>query len=158
VFTSPAAHVWRDAAALPRAYVARRVVRVPADSVLTRMEAGGVAETQAVVVDEAEGDAPERGGGKATITASDADRVVVVVEAEEPSLLVLLDAWSPEWRAAVDGASVPIRHANLVARAVAVPAGRHEVVFQYEPRVFRRGAVVSAASVVVLIGLVLLRR
>jgi len=154
VFTSPAAAVWRDDAALPRAYVARRVVRVPGEEVLARLAAGGVAESYTVVVDEADGDAPDAGGGTARITDETATHVKIAVDAEAPSLVVLLDAWSPDWRATVDDAPVPIRHANLVARAVAVPAGRHEVVFRHESRPFRRGAALSAASLLVLVALV----
>jgi len=158
VFTSPPASVWRDAAALPRAYVARRVVRVPAGDVLTRMEQGGIAETQAVVVADADGDVPDNGGGEATIAVSEPAKVAVSVRADVPSLLVLLDAWSPDWHATVDGVAVPIRRANLVARTVRVDAGRHEVVFAYYPKAFWRGAAVSAVSVVVLIGIALITR
>jgi len=158
VFTSPPASVWRDAAALPRAYVARRVVRVPAGDVLTRMEQGGIAETQAVLVADADGDVPDDGGGEATITLSEPQKVRLAVRANAPSLLVLLDAWSPDWQATVDDVAVRIRRANLVARAVRVDAGRHEVVFTYQPKAFSRGAAVSAVSVVVLVGIVLMTR
>jgi hypothetical protein len=60
----------------------------------------------------------------------------VVIEAEAPrggGWVVLNDVWHPYWFARVDGAPVRVTRANVLFRAVAVPEGRHEVVFRFEP-------------------------
>ncbi len=60
----------------------------------------------------------------------------VVIEAEAPrggGWVVLNDVWHPYWFARVDGAPVRVSRANVLFRAVAVPEGRHEVVFRFEP-------------------------
>ncbi|MBE2271088.1 MAG: YfhO family protein [Anaerolinea sp.] len=62
-----------------------------------------------------------------------AERVVIVVETELDGYLFLSDAYYPGWRATLDGASVPIYRADVMFRAVFVPAGTHEVVFTYSP-------------------------
>jgi hypothetical protein len=60
----------------------------------------------------------------------------VVIEAEAPrggGWVVLNDVWHPYWFARVDGVPVRVSRANVLFRAVAVPEGRHEVVFRFEP-------------------------
>ena len=60
----------------------------------------------------------------------------VVIEAKAPQgggWVVLNDVWHPYWFAEVDGAPAPLLRANVLFRAVAVPEGRHEVIFRFEP-------------------------
>jgi hypothetical protein len=59
----------------------------------------------------------------------------VVLEADSPDggFVVLNDLWHPWWLAEVDGRPVPILRANVLFRAVALPAGRHEVRFRFRP-------------------------
>jgi uncharacterized membrane protein YfhO len=47
--------------------------------------------------------------------------------------VTFVDNWDPDWRALVDGKPVPLDVAFGTFKAVAVPAGRHRVVFQYVP-------------------------
>jgi len=90
------------------------------------------------------------------------EQVVVYAVASRDGYLVLSDSWYPGWRAVVDGAEVPIERANLMFRAVFLPAGEHTVEFRFEPTSVRRGMLVSAASlavtVVLVVGLGLWRR
>jgi uncharacterized membrane protein YfhO len=46
---------------------------------------------------------------------------------------VLNDVWHPYWIAEVDGQEAPILRANVMFRAVAIPEGRHQVTFRFEP-------------------------
>ena len=59
----------------------------------------------------------------------------VVVEATSPrgGWLVLNDPWHPWWFAEVDGKPAPILKANVIMRAVELPAGAHRVSFQFRP-------------------------
>jgi hypothetical protein len=59
----------------------------------------------------------------------------VTVETDAPvgALLVLNDVWHPWWRADVDGAPAEILKANVLFRAVEVPAGHHTVRFTFHP-------------------------
>jgi uncharacterized membrane protein YfhO len=47
--------------------------------------------------------------------------------------------------------------ANVLFRAVALPSGRHEIVFAYAPRLLRLGIAVSLIGVVGLLGLAVAR-
>ena len=70
-------------------------------------------------------------------------------------MLVLVDTWFPGWIAEVDGRPRPILRANYLFRAVPVPVGRAVVRFDYRPRSLRIGAMLSACSLLLLLGLVL---
>jgi uncharacterized membrane protein YfhO len=63
-------------------------------------------------------------------------------------VLVLAEAWYPGWRAWVDGRETPCGPANVWARAAVVPAGDHEVRFEYRSRTLRAGAVLSALGAI----------
>lgn len=71
--------------------------------------------------------------GKAAIVAYSSTAVEVAVEAEGAGFLVLNDVWHPWWRVALDGRPAPLLKANILFRAVAVPAGRHRVRFAFHP-------------------------
>jgi uncharacterized membrane protein YfhO len=59
--------------------------------------------------------------------------VEVEVRTEQPGFVVLNDVWHPWWTATVDDAPSEILRANVLFRAVPVPAGRHRLRFQFEP-------------------------
>lgn len=70
---------------------------------------------------------------QAHISVYQPERVIIDVEADRPGYLLLTDAYYPGWQARVDGAAAPILRANVMFRAVALPAGAHEIVFEYRP-------------------------
>jgi hypothetical protein len=86
-----------------------------------------------------------------------ADAVGLEAELSGPGHLVLLDGHERGWRAEVDGEPAELLRANVVFRAVAVPAGRHRVTFRYRPSSVLAGALVSALALALLL-LVVLRR
>ncbi|MFN8095519.1 MAG: YfhO family protein [Vicinamibacteria bacterium] len=90
--------------------------------------------------------------GVARIESFRADRLTVSVAAQAPAWLVLAESYDPGWRAAIDGRPAVVSRANLLFRAVEVPAGRHVVELVYRPPTAWIGALLSAAT---LLGLVL---
>ena len=96
-----------------------------------------------------EGESLEGGGGRddeVEIVLYEPERVVVEAHLAEEGYLVLTDAYYPGWRALVDGREVPIHRADVLFRAVRLPAGRHRVEFIYDPLSFKIGAVISLAA------------
>jgi len=87
--------------------------------------------------------------GATSITTYDSQRVAVRVDAKRTSELVLSDTWYPGWQATVDGHSVPIDRVDYTLRGVAIPPGRHQVVFTYAPASFRTGWVVSLGAAII---------
>ncbi len=59
--------------------------------------------------------------------------VEVAVATPLRTFLVLNDLWYPGWEVEVDGRPAELLRANLLFRAVALPPGRHEVVFRFRP-------------------------
>lgn len=82
-----------------------------------------------------------------TITEHAPTRVTVEVEAGGPGYLVLTDAFYPEWHVTVNGAPAEIYRANVMFRAVQVPAGHSVVVFEYRNNSFRIGLILTALFV-----------
>ncbi len=82
--------------------------------------------------------------------------IVWTVETNAPRLLVVSEVYYPEgWHAYLDGEEVPIRRANYLLRAVAVPEGEHRLVMRFEPQSHRVGVWTSAVSTALVYGGVL---
>jgi uncharacterized membrane protein YfhO len=72
-------------------------------------------------------------GGTARIVSYRNTEIVVEADSPNGGLVVLNDVWHPWWRATVDGAPAEILKANVLFRAVVVPAGKHTVRFTFHP-------------------------
>jgi hypothetical protein len=86
-----------------------------------------------------------------------ADRLVVDTDASASGHLVVAEAYQEGWRATLDGKEVPVRPANVLFRAVAVPAGRHRVELRYRPFAVYWGAALTATGLAGLAALLVRR-
>ena len=120
-------------AALPRAFVPRRVETVANDRErLDKLSAPQFDPREVAYIETPVG-LPEFCRGSAEITSEIPTRVIVSVHMETPGLIVLADLWDKGWRAYLDGKPVPILRANHAVRGVVVPAGSATLEFRYEP-------------------------
>ncbi|HLF01519.1 MAG TPA: YfhO family protein, partial [Anaerolineales bacterium] len=79
----------------------------------------------------------------------------VITYSGEAGYVMLADTYYPGWRVLVDGVEQPILRANYAFKAVAVPAGTHEVVFEFAPFSVTLGLIISVSALsvwVVLLG------
>lgn len=159
----PPMAIYENTAALPRVLVAAEAVRLPSDAkaldALTRTDF-----RRTVLVEDAEAGAEGNDfrylSGSARIAVYAPNRVVVEAEADGPAWLVLHDVWFPGWRATVNGESTPIRRANYLFRAVPIGPGQHTVVFEFAPRSYEIGRLISLGTLGVLLvfgGLLILK-
>ena len=146
---------------LPRAFVVHRSRLVEDDeTALAAMADAGFDPGQEVLLAAETGReiiAPSPTGPSADrvrIAEYSAERVVVEVDAGSAGYLLLTDAHYPGWQAMLDGQEVPILRADVLFRAVQVPAGSHVVEFRYQPRTPQVGA---AISLLTLVGMVVSR-
>lgn len=98
--------------------------------------------------------------GSAEIVSRTTQSVEVAVDALEPCMLVLSDAYYPGWRAVVDGVRVQVYPAYHALRAVPVPAGNYTVQLKYSPWSFWIGYVVSVIGLLgsLILGLIAWKR
>lgn len=143
---------------LPRAFVVPAAAPLPATSeeILAALRQTDFRKT--VLLEDWRVDGATASGAfqPARITSYECNRVVVETVADAPGYLVLTDLWFPGWTCTIDGAPTPIYRANYLFRAVAVPAGQHEVVFTFAPDSLAWGRRISLATValVSLLGLI----
>jgi hypothetical protein len=98
-------------------------------------------------------------GGALQLLKDTSQRVVAQVTATGPAVLVLRDALAPGWSASLDGQPQPIVRADGLFRAVAVPAGQHQVVWQFAAPGLQAGMGISAVAWLAWIAaLIVLRR
>ncbi|MGB2959172.1 MAG: YfhO family protein, partial [Bacteroidota bacterium] len=83
---------------------------------------------------------PQDSSSSATILDYQARRILIEVNTSDPTLLVLSEVFYPAgWRALVDGTETPILRTNSILRSIMVPAGKHSVVFSFDPPMYEMG-------------------
>lgn len=100
-------------------------------------------------------DCPPVNGGQSEPTvqfqSERPDRVSIKINAPEDGWLSIADTWYPEWQALVDGVETPLYRADGHLRALAVPAGEHEILIQYRSFGFYFGALFSILGILLYI-------
>ena len=141
--------IYENKTALPRVLFVSRSRRADFDTIIKTGQWPGFDPRETVLLEQAPRLPNARANGiiprspPARLTAYRNTEVTVDVDAERPGFLVLNDVWHPWWFAEVDGQETPILKANVLFRAVIVPAGHHRVRFSFQPV---RGAMRELAS------------
>ncbi len=126
--------VYALAAAPGRAYTAAHVVRLDdLDQVGRAMMTDEFQPAVVAVTTEPglEGDYPGSPGCTIEWKRDEPEHLVLETAGTERAFLVVADAHGAGWTATVDGTSAAIARVNLLARGVALPAGRHVVEMRY---------------------------
>jgi len=89
--------------------------------------------------------------GSAALTVYDHTRMTADSTADGPGYVVFSEWYFKGWRATVDGRAVPLLRADVVLRAVPVPAGTHTITLDYHPREFYVGAALSSVGGVIVL-------
>jgi hypothetical protein len=150
--------IYRNEAALPRAFVAAEARCLDTAEVLKLIRARTVDFRREVLLTDCLGAMPgddrsprrdASSPGTARIERYGADRIVISAESDRGGYLVLTDAWFPGWTASVDGRETRVERADHAFRAVKLGAGHHDVEFRYAPMSVRLGLALSALAAVV---------
>lgn len=132
--------IFRNPAALPRAYTVSHAQFVPDESAalsgILAQEFKGYRE--AVVVGTPDGQLTEALASgppdplrRAEIAVDQPERVAVDFQVTRPALLVLADAFAPGWSVTVDGQPRRLWQVNYLLRGVVVGPGEHRAEFSY---------------------------
>jgi hypothetical protein len=156
--------IYENTAALPRARIVHAAVPVrDAGEAFARLTEAAKAGSHAaaaglvdriVVEPSADGHPPPEAPAVTApasedvqlVDGSDPDRVELVAPLASPGWVVLADTFYPGWSATIDGVATPIHPADLLFRAVFVPAGTHRILFRYEAPALRLGLVLAVVG------------
>ena len=151
VYADADVRVLENDQALPRAWIVHAAVQLDSATALAQLAAGAIDPRRAAALETPPpplADSPA--ADQVTITDYAADSVGVDVTTGAPGLLVLSDAYYPAWQARVDGSAATVYVADGALRAVAVPAGRHAIEFQYASAALPIGAAITGLTLLAL--------
>jgi len=81
------------------------------------------------------------------LTSYKANELKYESKTEKAQLAVFSEIYYKDgWNAYLDGEKIPYMRANYVLRAAVIPAGDHELVFKFEPKVIQTGSTLSLIS------------
>jgi hypothetical protein len=90
--------------------------------------------------------------GSAQIAAASTDSLTIDANVEQPSILLITDAYAASWRAVALTGSAQTNYqllpANYILRAVPLSAGHHHLRLEYAPVSFQIGKWISMVSAV----------
>jgi uncharacterized membrane protein YfhO len=89
--------------------------------------------------------------GKVNIVQLEDTEIVLQTQSASDSFLVTSDIYYPGWEATIDGQPAALYRTNYVLRGIALPAGSHEVRFEYRSQPFYTGMVITILSLLILI-------
>jgi hypothetical protein len=152
--------IYENQAVLPRAFIVHQaeVVRDDAQAIAL-MRSADFDPRQKLVRLAGEGESPglttagqSSPQDSAIIVSYEPEQVEIATTLDSPGWLVLTDTYYPGWQVSVEGQLAEILQANIMFRAVALPAGKHTVVFEFKPRSLQIGMLVSGMALLVLGG------
>ena len=136
---------------LPRAFVVRNVRAIPAERLIEELSAPAFDARAEALVTAGEsrvlGDGAAHANDRIAITAYAPERIELSAEVPQPGVLVVSENALPGWRVTLNGAPAQSLVVNGCFRALELPAGTHQVVWEYRTPGLRAGAAVSAVSV-----------
>jgi len=92
------------------------------------------------------------GSGSIELVNYHPDRMTYSFSSTDKQLAVFSEIYYNGWKAYVDGQEVPISRANHVLRAIEVPAGDHDIIFEFESETYNKsGAMANIGSVGILL-------
>jgi len=173
VYKDESVVVHENRTALPRIRIVHRVEQLPGEDAASEWAQAVGARTQhaselgfadMVILEPGAHDIPAPpGAGERSATESvrllsdnDPDRLLIEAHLETPGFVVIADTYYPGWNAWIDGVPATIYPANLLFRAVPVPAGTHTLDLRYEPISFRYGLGLAVVAMIFSVGAILL--
>jgi len=146
--------IYENLDSLPRAFVVHGARVLDDDAAIAAMKDPAFRPENEVILASGGHGLVSHGGAEddeVAILSYEPERVVVSANLAEEGYLVLTDAYYPGWRALTDGLETPIYRANLLFRAVYLPAGQHRVELIYDPLSFKLGAAISLVALLALV-------
>ncbi len=153
----PDVTVFLNTLALPRVNVVYNATVLPTEEdVFAAIHEDGFDPLAEVILEEGLPLAQEPGTAAISVLRYDANRAVFEVETDKAAYLLLSDIYHPHWRAVVNGTETQILRADYALRAVPLQAGKQIVEMWYAPSGWTAGVAVTALTLLVLAGIVII--
>ncbi len=141
--------IYENKDAFPRAWVAGDYVVATEEEALATMAEGRVDLRHTVLLSKEPAVKPAPGdSAEVTIERRGNKEIALAVNLDRPGIVVVSEAYYPDWKATVDGTPAEILRANHAFRALALTAGRHEIVMRYDTALLKEGATISVTALV----------
>ncbi len=157
--------VLRNDNCYPRVFIVQKYEVIPDCQKLPWLVLHGDVDLREVVYLEKEPDLmideTDSGVGTADVVHYEPDSIAIRLDCSANGILVLSDNHHPGWRVYLDGRETRLLRAYGSFRAVEVPAGTREVVFEFDPWTSRYGMYgtsVGLAGVISILGGAVVRR
>ena len=94
--------------------------------------------------------------GKVELTEYRPNQLTYHFTSDIDQLVVFSEIWSDSgWKLYLDGTEHPLLRANYLLRAAMIPAGNHQIVMQYAPKIWKVGNTIQLiSSLILIIGLI----
>ena len=139
--------VYENGRMLPRVFLVGGYEVAKSDEALQLLASGARDPRATVLLNEEPAIRPvSADGATAAITGYGFNEIHVDASLPSPAILVLSEIFYPKWRVWVDGEEGEIIQANHILRAVALPAGDHQIVFLYDRSLLKKSLIVSVVT------------
>jgi hypothetical protein len=140
--------VYENSRALPRLFFVDDFQVHAGAEALERLAAGADLDfSRTVLLEKTPAISPvSRDGATATIIDYRMNEIRVKASLPSAAILVQSEIFYPEWKVDIDGRPGEIIRANHVLRAVALPAGDHELVFRFDMSLLNRCLTISVIA------------
>ncbi|MFC1959712.1 YfhO family protein [Chloroflexota bacterium] len=126
--------IYENPIVAPRAFLVHTAEVIADDAAaLTKMQQVDFDPLQHIILASGENLDNESGDSTVTITAYSPEHIAFSITTDNDAYLLVTDAYYPGWTAQLNGEPIPIHRADLLFRAVMIPAGEHTLTMTYTP-------------------------
>lgn len=95
------------------------------------------------------------GQGTIEMTNYHPDKISYAFNSSDKQFAVFSEVYYDGWKASIDGSEVPVSRVNYVLRGIEIPAGEHEVVFEYTSETYEKsGMLANIGSLIIILILI----
>ena len=95
---------------------------------------------------------PTSGFGTIQLTSYKPNELIYNFNSSKDELVVFSEIWTSKgWTMWIDGKESPLIRADYILRAAVIPAGNHEIMMRYEPKIWKVGNTIQFVSSLILI-------
>jgi hypothetical protein len=129
--------------ALPRAWFVRKAIVAGNDAeIFSQLNSSAFDPAETAILSQPlpAPISPPDSAARIEVTSYASREIVISTLTSAAALLVLSEVYYPAgWIARIDGAETEILRTNYALRSIIVPGGKHEIVFEFAPSVYRDG-------------------